>query len=178
MFDRDDVRARCRTIYDGQVARHRKRIQKSAGKGVKLEIPAGEVLPYSFDEFFRWFWNKYGVAAHRCPWCEFPIDFLSLQIDHKIPLEKGGSLALDNIEGICKPCNELKGSQSPEEYAELRKFLGGLSAPHRTYLEQRIRAGAAANRMRFFPHQKKGEGKKPKKGTPQQRLDLGGLGTF
>jgi len=177
MFNSSDVRARCRTIYDSQVGRHRKKLQKSAGKGVKLEIPACEVLPYSFEEFYRWVWNKYGVSAHRCPWCSAPIDFLSLQIDHKIPLEKGGSLALDNLEGICKPCNELKGSQSPEEYAALIEFLGGLSTPHRTYLEQRIRAGAAANRMRFFPHQKKGE-KKPKKGVPQQRLDLGGLGAF
>ena len=177
MFTREDVRARARTIYDSQVARHRKRLQKSAGKGVKLEIPASEVLPYIFEEFYGWVWSNYGVAAHRCPWCGAPIDFLSLQIDHKIPLERGGSLALDNLEGICKPCNELKGSQSPEEYAELLRFLGVLSTPHRAYLEQRIRAGAAANRMRFFPHQKKGEAK-PKKGTPQQRLDLGGLGEF
>jgi 5-methylcytosine-specific restriction endonuclease McrA len=177
MFTREDVRVRSRTIYDSQVARHRKKLQKSAGKGVKLEIPASEVLPYSFEEFFNWVWKKYGIAAHQCPWCNAPIDFLSLQVDHKIPIEKGGSLSLDNLEGICKPCNELKGPQLPEEYAQLLTFLGSLSTPHRAYLEQRIRAGAVANRMRFFPHQKKGDPKK-KKGIPQGRLDLGGLGDF
>jgi hypothetical protein len=144
---------------------------------VKLEIPASEVLPYSFEEFFRWVWNKFGCVAHRCPWCETPIDFLSLQIDHRIPLEKNGSLGLDNLEGICKACNELKGAQDPIEYKMLLDFLGGLSNWHRVYIEQRIRAGVVANRLRFFPHQKKDEGKK-KKATPQQRLDLGGLGKF
>lgn len=177
MFTKDDVRTRSRSIYDNQVARHRNKLQKAAGKGVKLEIPASEVLPYPFEELFGWVWNKYGVTAHRCPWCGAPIDFLSMQIDHRIPIEKGGSLALDNLEGICKPCNELKGAQDPSEYKRLLDFLDGLSNWHRVYIEQRIRAGAVANRLRFFPHQKKDEEKK-KKATPQQRLDLGGLGKF
>lgn len=177
MFTSDHVRKRCRVVYDSQVARHRKKLQKSAGRGIKLEIPPDEVLPYNFNQFFDWVWYKYGTKGHRCPWCGRPIDFLSMTFDHRIPLDKEGSLGLDNLEGICKPCQDLKGSQMPEEYTELLRFLDTLSTSHRNYLEQRIRAGAAANRMRFFPHKKKDAEGAPSQSRPrvnQTKLNLSG----
>lgn len=30
------------------------------------------------------------------------------EVDHIIPLAKGGTDAMDNLEGICKPCHEEK----------------------------------------------------------------------
>ena len=180
MYDSDSVRRRCRVIYDGQVARHRKKLQRSAGRNVKLEIPANQVLPYSFQEFFDWVWHRYGVKPFPCPWCGAMIDFISMQIDHRLPLNHGGSIGLDNQEAVCEGCNTLKGSQSPDEFEALLRFLSALSPSHRKYLEQRIRAGAAANRMRFFPHKKKdGEGAGPPKASARQsRLDLDLHGPF
>lgn len=178
MYTYDDVRNRCRVVFTSAVDRHKKKLEKSAGKGVKLEIKSSEVLPYSFDQFLGWVWKTYGVGVHTCPWCGRPIDFRTMQFDHKIPIQRNGSLALSNQQGICKECNELKGEQTPEEFTDLLGFLGTLTNYHRNYLEQRIRAGAAANRMRFFPHVKKGESKpegapsSPKASAIQKRLNM------
>jgi 5-methylcytosine-specific restriction endonuclease McrA len=173
MFSSDDVRTRCRTVYDSQVKRHRDKLNKAAG--VQLDIPSNQVLPYEFQEFFDWVWNRYHADVHKCPWCEAPMDFRSMQFDHPIPIDSGGSMGLDNLNGICKGCNELKGSQNPEQFTKLLTFLGTLHPSHRTYLEQRIRAGAVANRMRWFDHKKKegGKGKTPKPLAIQQRMNLG-----
>lgn len=186
MYTFEDLRLRCQTIYKGQVERHKKKLEKSAGRGVKLEIKSKDVLPYSFDEFLNWAWNKYGVKVFLCRWCTRPIDFIEAQLDHPIPIRRGGHWTLANLEAICKECNELKGEQTPEEYTLLLQFLGSLSTTHRAYIEQRIRAGAAGNRMRFFPHVKKEKaqpGTGPTDPTPppsskpraiQQRINLGG----
>lgn len=179
MFTMEQVKKRCRIVYDNQVARHRKKLEKAAK--VKIQISSSDVLPYSFSEFFQWAWRRYGTGVHLCPYCTKPIDVFSMQFDHTVPLEKGGSLRLDNIEGICKECNELKSAQTPEEFQKLLNFLGTLDPAHRRFLEQRIRAGAVANRLRFFPRQRKdaesGQKSLPAPQPRQARIDYD-LGKF
>ena len=173
MYSSDDVRKRCATVYDNQVARHRKKLQRSAG--VKIEIPKDQVLPYSFQDFFDWVWRQYGARVVKCPHCPALIDFRTMQFDHVMPLERGGSLSLANLQGVCENCNALKGTQTPMEFGILLQFLESLDPQHRKFLEHRIRAGAAANRMRFFPYKKKEDGDKtPKPLAKQEHLNLGG----
>lgn len=184
MLDAKTIRARLRIVYHGQVDRHRRKLEKSAGRGVKISIPVDEVLPYSFEEFFDWAWYQYGTQAHRCPHCTAPIDLVSMQFDHLMPIEKGGSLRLDNMQGLCKGCNELKSSQSPEQFEKLLAFLASVDPEHRRFLEHRLRAGAVANRMRFFPHTKKGDQQPPARSrssrAQQERMNYGSadLGEF
>jgi 5-methylcytosine-specific restriction endonuclease McrA len=183
MFTSDDVRKRCRTVYDSAVTRHRKKLLRQfsrKNKGAQIEIPSNQVLPYSFQDFFDWVWRKYGTRVVQCPWCSASIDFRTMQFDHIEPLSRGGSLNLDNLAGVCEECNALKGEQGPEEFRALINFFSTISNYQRKYLEQRIRAGAAGNRMRFFPHKKKEGGDQeqqqqaPRSAAKQERIKLDG----
>ena len=61
---------------------------------------------------------------------EEPIDFdcnyykrISMEIDHIVPLEKGGKTELDNLQILCRFCNRSKAIKSIKEL----KKLSGLS---------------------------------------------------
>jgi 5-methylcytosine-specific restriction endonuclease McrA len=59
----------------------------------------------------------------RCRYCNgfFALDQVSC--DHAHALSKGGGIDLDNLEFLCKQCNQRKGTLKPEEYFKLLKFL-------------------------------------------------------
>lgn len=52
-------------------------------------------------------------AEGRCEWCneEGP-----LQIDHAVPVSRGGTNALDNLVAACATCNPSKGDSLPSEW--------------------------------------------------------------
>lgn len=72
-----------------------------------------------------------------CPYCKGRIYADNPVLDHKEPI--GGAVRRqlatsqarkhadrkDNLHIICKPCNQLKGDFSHEEYMQLRAFLAG-----------------------------------------------------
>ena len=49
--------------------------------------------------------KQYG---NRCPLCREEEPAITLTIDHIIPLSKGGSNYIENIQPLCKPCNSKK----------------------------------------------------------------------
>lgn len=46
--------------------------------------------------------------AYRCVHCA---THLSLTVDHIKPESKGGTLAFDNLQTLCRPCNSSKGAK-------------------------------------------------------------------
>lgn len=50
--------------------------------------------------------------AHRCQYCG---DRDSLTIDHVLPRSRGGKDAWENLVAACVPCNNKKGSLTPDE---------------------------------------------------------------
>jgi 5-methylcytosine-specific restriction endonuclease McrA len=53
--------------------------------------------------------------SSNCYLCETPIG-QRRQIDHKVPLSKGGAHTLDNLGSACVFCNESKGDSTEAEY--------------------------------------------------------------
>lgn len=51
-------------------------------------------------------------ANYQCQRCG---NLAALEIDHIIPLSRGGSNDLTNLWVLCRPCNQSKGARTPEE---------------------------------------------------------------
>jgi 5-methylcytosine-specific restriction endonuclease McrA len=52
----------------------------------------------------------------RCYWCKKPMG-AKYQVDHVIPISKGGSNGRENIVMACRPCNSYKRAKMPSEFA-------------------------------------------------------------
>jgi len=66
-------------------------------------------------------WRIYRRAGFKCGFCgnERP-----LTIDHKIPVEAGGTDEESNLEACCRPCNKEKANMSWEAWVEIMKRRG------------------------------------------------------
>jgi 5-methylcytosine-specific restriction endonuclease McrA len=71
----------------------------------------------------------------KCFYCDTPLTFYrkkpnSLEVDHKMPMPRGGSDSMENLAATCRRCNSLKGILSETEFRakfkpeELRKLHG------------------------------------------------------
>jgi hypothetical protein len=80
--------------------------------------------------------------------------------DHKDPLARGGSLALDNLAPSCAPCNHRKGKMSAAGFEYLLACAAKLSEPDRTDLMQRLEIAVQ------LAAQRRWHGRKPKPGQP------------
>ena len=62
-------------------------------------------------------------GAAKCRYCNLYFGIADLASDHAIPLNRRGSVGLENLEFTCKPCNARKGKLKPTEYLDLLDFL-------------------------------------------------------
>ena len=53
---------------------------------------------------------------NTCVYCGYRRTAASMDIDHIIPVVRGGSNNEDNLQVICRPCNQRKGLQTDEEF--------------------------------------------------------------
>lgn len=112
---------RTRSIHSGMV-------QRFAEKRNKLNrvTRIGRQVPFTVDQLrdkVRTFLDGREDGVARCQYCDVQITAGTLGADHAIPVNRGGSLALENIEFPCQPCNARKGQLLPEEYAALYRAL-------------------------------------------------------
>lgn len=57
------------------------------------------------------------LEAQGCScWCGVSFFVVNPTIDHKIPLSRGGSNWPTNLQMLCQPCNDSKGSKTMEEW--------------------------------------------------------------
>lgn len=172
MISIEDFQTRSNAIFDANRARWRRKLETGLPKGVSLQIASHEILPYTRKEFGAWLWKRIQLGAIQCPHCRAAMDILSLQVDHMIPLSRGGGPGLDNLEPICHRCNTVKADLTRDEYVRLIQFFDGPGSTFRARIEGALINGSMAKMTRFFP-------RAPKKGTklPQPRLSLE-LGEF
>ena len=56
-----------------------------------------------------------GACAHA-DLCNTQIDGPNFQLDHKLPVSRGGDHTKENIQILCSDCNEEKGARTDHEY--------------------------------------------------------------
>ena len=135
------------------VRRYRVASLRLVDVGLWLEVPAGW-WPEEFDHLGRQMWRttipvsaieaerrkvtprlRASVIDHHGPWCvacgwpDTPagaVDRQGLQIDHIVPLAKGGLTEFANLTVLCAPCNRLKGTDDWDVFiANLAALRGG-----------------------------------------------------
>ena len=60
---------------------------------------------------------------YRCMYCGRRRAFSDLEIDHKTPVQRGGSDNLRNLQVLCPPCNRRKGNQTDREFRRRYRTL-------------------------------------------------------
>lgn len=58
----------------------------------------------------------YGEQKGYCPGCNRLIDFDFMDVDHKLPLKRGGTNDVENLQMLCRKCNTKKGAKTMEEW--------------------------------------------------------------
>ncbi len=62
----------------------------------------------------------------RCMYCGRAMEVEYLHIDHRNPVDRGGSNDRDNLQLLCPPCNILKSNQTDREFrSRFRSVLAG-----------------------------------------------------
>lgn len=74
-----------------------------------------ETITYTIQEFYEW----YKAQPRICKYCKAEAN----NLDHIIPLSKGGGNNLDNLQLICGRCNRAKWDSTEEEFLEWLKTL-------------------------------------------------------
>lgn len=62
----------------------------------------------------------YNLTGGRCAYCGTRIAFDDMQVDHVVPLRKGGADTIDNMLPACRSCNHYKSTLTVEQ---LRKAI-------------------------------------------------------
>lgn len=74
----------------------------------------GSALPFTVQEFIRKV--DEAIFTGLCPYCLLELTVDNISPDHIVPLCKGGSWDLDNIEIVCFDCNTRKGFMDLEDF--------------------------------------------------------------
>lgn len=79
----------------------------------------------------------------QCIYCEKPIDWSDLSIDHMQPVSRGGSNEDDNLVWVHKDCNMIKGSLTFDEFIDLLSIFRKHPDIEK-YLVPRLKSGGGA----------------------------------
>lgn len=65
----------------------------------------------------------YGVQKGYCPGCKRHVEFDFMDVDHKLPIKRGGTNDQENLQMLCRTCNASKGSKTMDEWLMSRDSL-------------------------------------------------------
>ena len=83
-----------------------------------------------------------------CPYCQKPIPYREISIDHIQPRSKGGTSEPDNLVYCDRRCNQAKGNLTGVEFKALMAFLNEHPSIRESVMSRLIAGGAAWGRGR------------------------------
>lgn len=89
-------------------------------------LSAARELGFSLVEFRNWIRCLLGGVENglvNCAYCNAILDLQTLQIDHRLPVSRGGSLGFENLAACCENCNLQKGEMSDAAFIALLNFI-------------------------------------------------------
>lgn len=100
----------------------------------------GRELPFNLQQFRVWLLSWLGTEGGvvRCSYCETWLDIGTIVVDHRVPVNRGGDLGLDNLALCCKPCNDQKGQLLEASFRKLREFTATLPPECAQNIYQRL----------------------------------------
>lgn len=104
-------RPECRSCQSNRSKTNNPRYQQTEGAIAARKrhtIPAREVEKIKLSKLVE--------QAGECVYCTAQLTLAESHLDHKIPLARQGSHALENLQVLCARCNSEKHAKTHEEY--------------------------------------------------------------
>lgn len=83
----------------------------------------------------------------RCEYTNEPIKIADVQIDHRVPISRGGSFGIENLAITTAQSNQRKGSLIAAEFKELLSLLDGFEPVAKADVLTRLRRGAVIRKF-------------------------------
>lgn len=106
-YEVEKQREEYRVMYNREKSKRRKALLK------------GNVLTQVKPSAIR---SRYAEFDNCCAYCGKQHKAMDLQIEHFVPISKGGTHVLSNIVPACKPCNSSKTDHDAEAWYERQEF--------------------------------------------------------
>ena len=139
---KDCGKDRCPLHAKMKSARWRQLASKQDLKAKSMQVPyrtaADRSASLSLDEA-----RKLILNPPNCPYCNKPIPWQDLSIDHRIPRSRGGSSSPENLVWVDITFNLIKGDLLDSEYLTLCGFME-MHPELKEHLTTRLRAGGGA----------------------------------
>ena len=88
-----------------------KAVRKTIDSNRRIAKKSGSFIP---DDIL----NLYRLQSGKCVYCKYCIENNNYHVDHIMPLSKGGTNELKNIQLLCPQCNLSKNDKLPEDFAQ------------------------------------------------------------
>jgi 5-methylcytosine-specific restriction endonuclease McrA len=100
------------------------RARKGEKRGRAVIVPPVADLPFTMEEFREWLQSRFtNGGTTPCVYCCAPVDLMKCQIDHALPISRGGGRFFGNLCIACPECNQAKGKMNSREFQELLRLL-------------------------------------------------------
>jgi 5-methylcytosine-specific restriction endonuclease McrA len=96
----------------GRVSKEHKRIIKKILNHKRRDYTKGTFKKQEWEEMKK-------LYNYTCPCCDKKEPEIKLTIDHIIPLSKGGTNTIDNIQPLCLKCNCKKNNKHNKKYEKV-----------------------------------------------------------